>query len=428
MPKIQLIRRDSSVIELDANLITFDVKRETSVTPLPVISQRFALDMNVATIGISIDGIISDDEGEVAGNGSAFTIDLSRSAGTIPSSTWYGQYAVVTGSWSAVKTDLDGVEIAFKSIGQVDADLGETTKIRLANGTTTSVVATESLIGVDISSTTNTGTLSTTIRNALASASIKENTATVAFTTAFDVSASNGQQMNNSYYHQTGDVNAVYSGELISIKNKTVGVNGDVSVSVQKGERDGTNTYALVAGSLQKWDKAFVTSSMTGGASSVKLSMGDKVQDLLNLANQSAGGALISPATLTGDVLDLPDSMSSFDVSKFLRINEAAVVKKYIVGVRVPYESIASNALGHRVLRQYVIPAGPGTDYSSEKNTSDYDPTIVVDNKISRPNPFLEQGVAIPAVLMSVVPTYSAGDGYWSYNMNLSVAEQLIGL
>ena len=67
---------------------------------------------------------------------------------------------------------------------------------------------------------------------------------------------------------------------------------------------------------------------MTGGASNVKLSMGDKVQDLLNLANQSAGGALISPATLTGDVLDLPDSMSSFDVSKFLRINEAAVVKK----------------------------------------------------------------------------------------------------
>ena len=80
------------------------------------------------------------------------------------------------------------------------------------------------------------------------------------------------------------------------------------------------------------------------------------------------------------------------------------------------------------MLRQYVIPAGPGTDYSSEKNTSDYDPTIVVDNKILRPNPFLEQGVAIPAVLMSVVPTYNAGDGYWSYNMTLSVAEQLIGL
>tara|TARA_R110002096_G_scaffold73787_1_gene174888 strand:- start:30409 stop:31695 length:1287 start_codon:yes stop_codon:yes gene_type:complete len=428
MPKIQLIRRDSTVIELDANSITFDVSRQVSVTPLPIIAQRFALDMNITTVAITIDGIFADDEGETTGTGAAFSIDLSRSAGAIPSSTWYGQYGVVTGSWGAIKTDLDGVEISFKSIGQINANLGESTKIRLANGNTTSVVATESIIGVNISSSTNTGTLSTIIRNALASASIKENTATVAFTTAFSISGANGQQMNNSYYHQTGDVNDVYSGELITIKNKTAGTNGNVSVSIQKGSRDGSNTYVLSAGSLQKWDKAFVVSNLTGGLSNVKMSMGDKVQDILNLSNMSAGGALISPATLTGDVLDLPDSMSSFDVSKFLKINESDVVKKYIVGVRIPYESIASSPLGNRTLRQYIVPAGPGTDYSAEKNDGAYDPILTVDNKIIRPNPYLEQGVAIPVTLMTAVPSYSAGDGYWSYQITLAAVEQLIGL
>ena len=427
MPKIQLIRKDSSVIELDAADITFDLQRQTQVFPLPFLATRYGIDLNQTAVSVAINGIFSDDEGEVIGTGSAFTLDLSQSAGSIPSSTWYGQYSTLAGSWNTVKADLDGVMISFKSKGQVDANLGEEVSIRLANGTTTSSTA-DSIIGVNISSTTNTGTLASTIVSALNSANITVNGSTTAFTGAFSITSSNGQQFNNSYYHQTGDTNNTYSGERIQIKNLTVGKGGNVSVTVQKSVRTGNNTFAIVDGSASRWEKSFFVSNMTGGVDSTKMTMGDKVQEILNLANMSAGGALISPNTLTGEVLDLPSSVSSVDASRFLGIDDAEVVQKYIVGVRIPYESIASSATGQRVLRQYVVPAVPGTDFSPESNVEPYDPTISVNNEIIRPNPYLQQGVAIPCTLATVNPKYNAGDGYWSYTLTLHVVEQLIGI
>ena len=427
MPKIQLLRRDSSVIELDAENITFAITRGVQSFPLPFIATRYAIDLNQTDVGISINGILSDDEGEALGTGSAFTIDLSQSSGQIPSSTWYGQYSTSAGAWNTVKADLDGVDISFKSIGQKTAGLGETTSIRLANGTTTSSVA-DSIIGINIGSTTNTQTLSSTITTALASANITVNGATTAFSTAFSVTTSLGQQKNNSYYHQTGDVNATYTGERIQIKNQTIGKSGNLSVTVTKGVNAGSNTFALVEGSQGRWDKQFLVTNLTGGLDSTKMTMGDKVQQILNLANASAGGALISPNVMTGELLDLPSSVASFDASRFLNIEDAATVKKYIVGVRIPYDSIASSALGQRVLRQYIVPAGPGTDYAPEKNTQSYDPTVSVNNQIIRPNPYLEQGVAIPCVVNTWNPSYNAGDGYWSYDLTLSVVEQLVGI
>ena len=427
MPKIQLLRRDSSVIELDAENITFAITRGVQSFPLPFIATRYAIDLNQTDVGISINGILSDDEGEALGTGSAFTIDLSQSSGQIPSSTWYGQYSTSAGAWNTVKADLDGVDISFKSIGQKTAGLGETTSIRLANGTTTSSVA-DSIIGINIGSTTNTQTLSSTITTALASANITVNGATTAFSTAFSVTTSLGQQKNNSYYHQTGDVNATYTGERIQIKNQTIGKSGNLSVTVTKGVNAGSNTFALVEGSQGRWDKQFLVTNLTGGLDSTKMTMGDKVQQILNLANASAGGALISPNVMTGEVLDLPSSVASFDASRFLNIEDAATVKKYIVGVRIPYDSIASSSVGQRVLRQYIVPAGPGTDYAPEKNTQSYDPTVSVNNQIIRPNPYLEQGVAIPCVVNTWNPSYNAGDGYWSYDLTLSVVEQLVGI
>ena len=319
MPKIQLLRRDSTVIELDAENITFAITRGVQSFPLPFVATRYAIDLNQTDVGISINGILTDDEGEALGTGSAFTIDLSQSSGQIPSSTWYGQYSTSAGAWNTVKADLDGVDISFKSIGQKTAGLGETTSIRLANGTTTSSVA-DSIIGINISSTTNTQTLSSTITSALSSANITVNGATTAFSTAFSVTTSLGQQKNNSYYHQTGDVSSTYTGERIQIKNQTEGKSGNLSVTVTKGVNAGSNTFALVEGSQGRWDKQFLVTNFAGGLDSTKMTMGDKVQQILNLANASAGGALISPNVMTGEVLDLASSVASFDASRFFNI------------------------------------------------------------------------------------------------------------
>ena len=161
----------------------------------------------------------------------------------------------------------------------------------------------------------------------------------------------------------------------------------------------------------------------------MKMTRGDKLQDLINaITNPSAGGALISPQVLTGSIIDLPDSIASFDSAQFLQIDQAKAVKKYIIGVRIPYESIVSSTTGNRELRQFLIPAGPGTDHSAESNTEPFDPVETINNKPVRPNPFLRQGVAIPAVVQTFDPSYEAGDSVWNYQITLAPVEQLVGL
>lgn len=156
--------------------------------------------------------------------------------------------------------------------------------------------------------------------------------------------------------------------------------------------------------------------------------MEDKVQDLLNLSNMSAGGALVSPNAIAGSVIDIPDGVSSVDASRFLRIDGMKTVQKYVVGLRIPYESLASSNSGNKVLRQYLIPSGVGTNFSAVDNDKAFDPTTTVNNEIIRPNPYLEQGVAIPVVLRKFNPSYNAGDGYWTYQMVFEACEQLVGI
>jgi hypothetical protein len=103
-------------------------------------------------------------------------------------------------------------------------------------------------------------------------------------------------------------------------------------------------------------------------------------------------------------------------------------VKKYIVGIRIPYETLAASVSGNRELRQFLIPAGPGTDVSANTNDQVYDPFEVVNNKTVRPNPFTNQGVAIPAVISTFDPGYEAGDSVWNYSLTMLPVEQLIGL
>jgi|8_EtaG_2_1085327.scaffolds.fasta_scaffold05229_2 hypothetical protein len=409
MPKIQLIRRDSSILELDAESILFDLVRVTTAYSLPIINTRAALDLNQTNISIQIGGIFTDDTEATAGAGSAFTIDTSINGSQTLKAAWYELYS----SWNAVKLDLDGVEINFKSIGQINAGLGEDITIQLKNGSGSSTVVTNSIIVVNISSTTHSDSLADTIVSALGSAQVKVNTVTTNFSTIFTTSQSSGQFETLSQDQQGG---SGFNGEKITIANKTFGSAGNHTVVVSK-DNVGSD-----------WTNQFWVTNATGGIAAQQMTMEDKVQDLLNLANMSAGGALINPNVMAGSVIDIPDGIASFDASRFLRVDDMKTVKKYIVGLRVPYESLASSTTGNRVLRQYLIPAGIGTDYSALENTKEFDPTTVVNNETIRPNPYLEQGVAIPVVLQMFKPSYNAGDGFWEYELNFAAVEQLVGI
>ena len=412
MPRIQLLRRDSSVIELDASDITIGLNRLALTYPIPILATRMGLDLNQTDVEIVLSGIIVDDEEATGGVGAAFSMDLSRAGGTTLAPTWFSQYASI----SALKADLDGVRVTFSSLGQNTAGLGEDITLELKNGSASSSGTTNRIIGVNISGGATTEAIADLIVAGLngASSGIKMGGVDKAFTDLFTITQSEGVMDGLSEDLQSGE--DTFDGEFITIRNTAVGVQGDSAVTVSKGQVG------------QSWVNQFIVSNLRGGQPSQKESMGDKVQNILNMANMSAGGALISPQVITGSVIDLPDSVSSLDTSRFLRIDEAAVVKKYVVGIRIPYESLASSTTGNRVLRQFLLPAGPGTDYSAERNDNIYDPTVIVDNQTIRPNPFLEQGVAIPAVIISFNPSYEAGDGFWTYDLTMKAVEQLVGL
>lgn len=412
---IQLIRRDSTVIELEATNIGISIQRNVLVHPIPLLATRAALDLNQPSVSIVIDGIITDDEQATGSSAAEMSMDLSLAFGNAGATSWFNSYGV---NWTSIKPQLAGATIRFETKGQIDADLGEAIEIRLNNGSLSNVVDTISVVYVDYSSTTNTSTLSTAIVNALNAASVKVNSSTVALTTEIDVSSKAGQAAAVSYRQQNGS-NGTYSNERIIVSNKATGSSGNSQSLVQITTGDNKTS----------WDYQFFVSNMTGGVSGVKMTRGDKLQDLINsITNPSAGGALISPQVLTGSAIDLPDSIASFDSAQFLRIDDAKAVKKYIIGVRIPYESIVSSTSGNRELRQFLIPAGPGTDHSAESNTEGYDPVDIINNKPVRPNPFLRQGVAIPVVVQSFDPGYEAGDSVWNYQISLAPVEQLVGL
>ena len=100
MPMIQLIRRDSTVIELEATDIQFSIQRTVLVHPIPLIATRAGLDLNQPQVGITINGIITDDE-EATGSASAeMTLDLSLAFGNAGASSWY---ASLNTTWAGVK-------------------------------------------------------------------------------------------------------------------------------------------------------------------------------------------------------------------------------------------------------------------------------------------------------------------------------------
>jgi len=406
MPRIQLIKRDSSVLELDASEITFDLQRAITSHPVPVLATRMGMDLNQTAFSIVLSGIFTDDTEATGGTGASFSLDLSRAGSKIPLRSWSHLYI----NQSALEDDADGVEITFASMGQIDAGLGEDITIQLKNGSGSNTVDTKSIIVANISGANNTDDVADLIVSAINSASVKVNTATTAMTSIFSIAQTNGQARQLSASNQNAS-NMVFDGELITITNKTLGTSGNSTVTVSKNN----------AG--QDWDNQFIVTSMKGGTSSQKMTMEDKVQDVLNMANMSAGGALISADVLTGSLID-----ASLDTASLLHIEDSPVVAKYVVGIRIPYESLASSTTGNRVLRQYLLPAGPGTDYSSSKNDYAYDPSTTVGSKTVRPNPFIEQGVAIPAVVEKFSPSFEAGNGYWSYQLALIAIEQLVGL
>jgi hypothetical protein len=416
VPKIQLIRKDGQVIELDATDIGMSVTRGVSVWPIPIIATRAALDLNANMLAITINGVITDDTSSTGDNGASCVLDLSRPTAVCLS--WHEQLRNEYGAY-VLKDVLHGKEIMFSTAGQMSAGLGEKTVLRFDKASNfSSSVATESVVRVDLSGTVNhTGHVATAIKTALDGGTVKVGGANTAISSLLTTTLSLGEQSELSANKQ--GIGAAVN-EKVTIANLTTGKAGNLPL-VKRG--------AMPFSTTADWSHSFFTSAFTGGVDGSRKSKGDKVQDLLNMTmNANVGGFMVSPQALTGDLVEMPDSLSSFDTSKLLGISESSSIRKYIVGLRIPYESMVTAGVSGEVLRQFIIPSGPGTDYPSEENTEPFDPTNTEGGEITRPNPFFRQKVAIPGVVQTFQPAYQAGDSVWTYSLGFAAVEQLIGV
>ena len=415
MPKIQLIRKDGQVIELDATEIGMSVTRGVSVWPIPIIATRAALDLNANMLAITVSGVVTDDISTTGGNSAACVLDLSRPTAVCLS--WHEQLTNQYGSY-VLKNVLHGKEIVFSTTGQISAGVGEKIILRFDSGSNfSSTVATESIVRVDLSGTVaHTGHVATAIKAALDGATVKVGGSNITVNSLLSTTLSLGEQSALSASKQ--GINPV--NEKVSILNTTTGKGGNLPLV-----KRGATPFSTTA----DWSHAFFMSAFTGGVDGSRKSKGDKVQDLLNMTiNANAGGFMVSPQALTGDLVELPDSLSSFDSSKLLGISESSSVRKYIVGLRIPYESMVTAGASGAVLRQFIVPSGPGVDYPSEENTEVFDPTNTEGGETTRPNPFFRQKIAIPGVVQTFQPSYQAGDSVWTYTLGFAAVEQLIGI
>jgi hypothetical protein len=417
MPMVQLIRRDGQIIELEAERIGFSIVRSVNVWAVPVFGVRAAYDTNANMLSVTVTGVLTDDTQISGANGAVAQIDLSRA--TTVANSWFAQQDAIGNTTIAqVVSALHGKEIIFSSCGQKTAGLGENIKLRFyTSGVPAATVATKSIIPVDLTGTINhTGDIAVAIKAAFDAASVKVNAATTAISSIFSSALSAGAATLSGTDQGVGSL----TNEKLTLTNLITGSNGNNRTTV---------SGAIGISSTQDFTSPFFVSNFTSGVTGSRKSKGDKVQDLINMTiNASAGGGMLSPQSFTGDLIEMPDSLSNFDVSKLLRIDQSASVSKYICGIRIPYESIITASGVTEEVRQFIVPSGPGTDYPAETNVEPFDPVDVIGGETVRPNPFFRQGIAIPGVVQSFEPAFTAGDSVWTYTLGFNAAEQLIGI
>lgn len=419
MPMIQLIRRSGEVIELQAESINFSVTRGVAVWALPVFGVRAGLDLNQNLFSITVNGIMTDDVHPTGSASASCIIDLSRS--TTNANSWFVQrQALGNSSWNDIKTALHGKQIHLKSAGQEAASVAGVLNEKIvleffSSGALAATVGETSIVPVDISATTNTETLATAIKTALDAGSCHVNTTPTAISSIFTTTLETG----------SSGTSAADQG-LSSPLNELVRITNTVQSA------DG-NTQTQLSGAAgitsQDFTDPFFVSNFTGGVTGSRKSKGDKIQDIIDATvNASAGGGMISPQSFTGDLIEMPDALGKFDVASLLRISESQSVSKYIVGIRIPYESMVTATGVSEEIRQFIVPSGPGKSYPSESNIEPFDPVDVVNGETIRPNPFFRQGIAIPGIVQSFEPAFQAGDSVWTYTLGFNACEQLLGI
>ena len=267
---IRLIQRDRRIINLDCTDFSFSLTRGVGAQPIPVLGERFGIDMNVVSADIRLNCLLIDDDcnaSDFEATGAQATLDFGMSnvssgsniQGFLPenvtASTLNGkQFGIVT---THQKTNgSPGIYLKFDNSTGSHSATGSTLTIGISGVTTAAALAT----AVNAAMTSHSGTFSTDITSADQS---PRNTFAGAFTVAIETST-----------------NSAAGSAKIRLTQKDTGIDGNTDIEIWSDS------------SVTQPSKFSFRNFRNGKGQSCR-SAGDKMQDLIaNVSNSNVMGAI----------------------------------------------------------------------------------------------------------------------------------------
>ena len=340
MTKIRLIRNDGGVLTLDSTGYSMNITRSLPVIPVPLLGERYGVDLNMVSADFKIDVILADDDCSAATfqeSAASATIDFSATRNTES-----GDYsAYMSGGGTVSAADLNGK--FFELHSAFTGESVERPPVRITfDSSTASHTATNtpSTVTVGIQGITTDDALASAVKTACEAASFTQQLTTGggsgnSFSSAFTITVSNGEKTNNAKLTFT---------------------------QTEAGAKGNTETPTF--------DKTFnaiipLFESFAGGTDQSCKSAGDKLQDLIGfIGNASLLGESGSVFKNRADPKGLLETDISFSTTQ---------TADYIIGLQLPYNSIvtSSSANNDYVERNFVIITGrtDAIQQGSEANT-----------------------------------------------------------
>lgn len=388
MTKIRLIRNDGTVMTLDATDYSINVTRSVPVLPVPVLGERYAIDLNMVTADFKINVILADDDC------SASAFEATAASATI--------------DFSALANADGGVHQAYMTSGSVTVDdlhekffeiestyTGENTTrppVRIKfNKNTASHTATNtpSTVHVGIQGITTDEALASAVKTACEAASFTQQLTTsggTSFSSAFTIIVSNGLKTNNAKLTFT---------------------------QTEKGS-GGNNATPVFGTGFTPYIPLY--EDFAKGTDKSCRSAGDKLQDLI---------AYVGNASLLGTSGSALAGRSDPDDTNALIESDISLSDKqtadYIIGIQIPYNSLitGSAATEDYTERNLIIITGraDANQQDSTANTLDvgveFDPT----NKYT--------GIAGTVVAMAF--NFIAGENVYEGSLTFMPVDFIVG-
>lgn len=388
MTKVRLIRNDGAVLTVDVTDYSMNITRSVPVMPVPVLGERYGIDLNMVTADFKLNVILADDDCAASAfeaTAASASIDFSALANSDG-----GEHQSYISGGSVQLSDLNDRFFEIETTYTNESTIRAPVRIKFDSSTSThSDSNTPPTVVVGIQGVTTDNGLASAVKTACEAATFTDtltSTGGTDFSDAFTITTSNGLKTNNA---------------KLTFTQKEKGAKGNSETP--KFSKGFTNFIPL-------------HETFGGGNAKSCRSAGDKLQDLIAyVGNASLLGT--SGSALAGRA-DPDDSNALIESDISLSDKQTA---DYIVGIQIPYNSlITSTSAQEDYIERNLIMITGRADANQQDSTAN---NLDVGVKFDPTNKFT--GIAGTVVAMSF--NYIAGENVYEGSLTFMPVDFIVG-